>query len=149
LIQVLTVCQHLGTSITTEDLSWLTAILEHEEETIRAATVRALGAFGWRKDIRDDRFLFRLTRDPSPQVRGAVYETLSQWGDKPALDTLIATLKTEENKRACLTGTNALVEHRDQLDEEALEELGEMWDWSQTHAEYDTAARQRVDRVGK
>jgi hypothetical protein len=66
LVQVLAVCPHLGTSVTAEDLSWLTATLEHESEAVRAATARALGNVGWRSDIRDGPFLDRLLQDPSP-----------------------------------------------------------------------------------
>lgn len=147
LVQVLTVCQHLGTSVSTEDLSWLTATLEHEDETVRAASARALGSFGWRSDIRDERLLERLVRDRSPQVRSAVYEMLAQWGDEQALTKLTATLTTETDQRARLVGTNALVRHRDQLDED-LEELRDSWRWSRIHTEYDGAARHRQERVG-
>lgn len=145
LVQVLTVCQHLGTSVTSEDLSWLTATLEHESDAVREAGARALGAFGWRADVRDDRFLARLIRDPSPKVRGAVYEMLSRWGDEQALETLVAALGTEQNERATLTGTNALVAHRSRLEDDT--HLGASWAWSISHAAYDSAARHRTERV--
>jgi hypothetical protein len=147
LIQVLSVCQHLGTSVTTEDLSWLTATLEDDDEMVRAATARALGAFGWRGDIRDGRLLDRLTRDESPHVRSAVYEMLARWGDEQAVRRLTVALRTEANPRARLAGMNALVTHQNKLEAD-IEELDEIWAWSQTHAAYDSAARKRQEWVG-
>lgn len=146
LIQVLAVCENIGTSVRTEDLSWLTATLEHDDEAVRAAAASALGAFGWRRDIRDPRLLARLVRDPSPQVRGAVYEMLGRWGDENAVGALVTALRSEENERTRLAGTNALVEYQDQLAGDA-HDFEDAWRWSLAHAAFDQAARQRDDSV--
>ncbi|WP_311173048.1 HEAT repeat domain-containing protein [Halobellus ordinarius] len=141
LTQVLTVCQHLGTSITTEDLSWLIGTLEHENEAVRTAAARGLGNVGWRSDIRNDPLLERLLRDPSPKVRGAVYEMLARWGDQQALETLSAALVDEDNPRVRLVGTNALVTYVDSPPADAPPELENTWAWSREHAELDQVAR--------
>ena len=140
LVQVLTVCQHLG-SATATDLSWLTVAVEHDDESVRTAAALALGSLGWRDNLRNDRLLRRLTRDPSPRVRGAVYEMLAQWGDQQALDALVTALAEERDERARLMGTNALVDHRPSLDDSTVSEFATAWHWSKTHAAYDTAAR--------
>ncbi|WP_336327491.1 HEAT repeat domain-containing protein [Halovenus sp. HT40] len=141
LVQVLVVCQHVGSTVTSEDVSWVIAMLEHDNEPVRAAAAQALGQLGWRTDLRDDLLGERLVMDPSPRVRGAIYEMLAAWGDSRALDLLTRTLETELDDRARLTGTNALVEHSDRLPETASAELGATWAWSSEHAEYDDRAR--------
>lgn len=148
LTQVLVVCRHLGTSVTTEDLSWVTSGLEHENETVREAAARALGNVGWRSDIRDDPFLDRALRDPSTRVRGALYRMLARWGDSEALHTLTNALQHEEDPRTRLTGTNALVGKRDCLPDDASSGLVNAWAWSSEHAEYDRTARRRHRQVG-
>jgi hypothetical protein len=147
LVQVLVVCQHLGTSITTENLSWLTANLEHESETVRAATARALGTVGWREDVRDGPFLTRLAQDPSPEVRGAVYRMLAEWGDRGALDVLKELLESEDDPRARLAGTNALVRQEGEVHDDVSRRLTTTMAWSVEHAEYDSIARQRSRQV--
>jgi hypothetical protein len=147
LIQVLTVCQHLGTSITTEDLSWLIRLLEHDHEAVRAAATRALSTVGWRQDIRNELFLARLVRDPSAQVRSAVYEMLAEWGDESAIETLSDALVDEENSRARLAGTDALVRRVDALPADSSSHgLVNTWAWSREHAAFDQTVRQRGDR---
>ncbi len=148
LVQVLTVCQHLGTSVTTENLSWLTATLEHDSEVVRAAAARALGNVGWRGDVREDPFVDRLVRDPSPRVRGAVYQTLARWGDERALGTLTDAVRTEDHPPTRLAGTNALVRRRDRLQGDVSAALANSWAWSREHASYDRVARQRTEQVG-
>lgn len=148
LVQVLVVCQHLGTSVTTENLSWLTANLEHEGEAVRAATARALGNVGWREDIRDGPFLDRLARDPSPEVRSAVFRMLAEWGDQTALEALKELLEWEDDRRARLAGTNALVRQGGTVDGEVPDRVTTSMAWSAEHAEYDTIARQRSRQVG-
>ena len=147
LTQVLVVCQHLGTNVTTEDLSWLVSALEHETDAVREAAAQALGNVGWRSDIRDDSFLDRALRDPSPRVRGAVYRMLARWGDSEAIRTLTGALQHESNPRTRLTGTNALVDSRDRLPDSAPETLENAWAWSSEHAEYDRLARRRHREV--
>lgn len=147
LIQVLVVCQHLGTNVTTEDLSWLTLALEHENEAVREAAARALGNVGWRSDIRNDSFLDRALQEPSPRVRGAIYGMLARWGDSEAIQALTEALQRETNPRPRLTGTNALVDNRDRLPDSASEALENAWDWSSEHAEYDRLARRRHRQV--
>ncbi len=148
LTQVLVVCRHLGTSVTSEDLSWLTATLEHDSEAVRAAAVRALGNVGWREDLREDLFLDRLVEDPSPAVRGAVYETLARWGDDRALSTLTDALRTETDARVRLVGTDALARQREARPDGTAEPFANAWAWSQEHAAYDRVARQRTTQVG-
>jgi len=141
LIQVLLVCRHLGTSVTTEELSWLTVTLEHDSEAVRAAAAEALGNVGWRSDIRDEGFLTRVVADPSPQVRGAVYEMLADWGDETAIAALTDSLAFETDTRARLTGANALVRHRSTLDSAVARGFADTWAWSSEHAKYDRLAR--------
>ncbi|MFC6721426.1 HEAT repeat domain-containing protein [Halobacteriaceae archaeon SHR40] len=141
LVQVLTVCEHVGTNVTEEDISWLTAMLEHDDEVVRESAAGALKNIGWRDDLRAGRYTDRLLTDPSPRVRSAVYEMLARWGDDQALSKLTAALEFEENDRARLTGTNALVEHEDELLDRTHRTLGGAWAWSQEHVAYDRAAR--------
>lgn len=140
LVQVLTVTGYLDTSVRTADLGWLTAALEHEAPTVRAAAADALGDFGWRASLRDRVFLERATADPSPQVRGAVYEMLADWGDEAAISVLMYALITEADDRALLRGTRALVAHRDRVGDEVGVVFGDAWTWSVAHAEYDRRA---------
>lgn len=142
LVQVLVVCQHLTAGITTTDLSWLTATLDSDNETVRAVAALALGNVGWRADIRNELFLDRLTRDPSARVRGSVYRMLARWGDEQALDTLVDALEDESDPRARLAGTDALVRHRSALARTQSTALGDAWTWSHEHAQYDRRARQ-------
>lgn len=147
LAQVLAVCAHLESSVGDQDLSWLIAALETENEAIRAAAARALGSFGWRESIRDRSFLERAVGDPSPRVRGAVYEMLGEWGDQAALSVLLYALVDESHPRALERGTAALVSRRDRIDAETSAVLGGAWDWSLEHAEYDDLARRGSNRV--
>lgn len=144
LVQVLVVSRYLGTSVTTEDLSWMTGPLEHENETVRRAATLALGSVGWRADVRDSRYLDRLVSDPSPRVRAAAYQTLARWGDEEALETLTTNLQTEENPRSRLAGAEALVTQEGELNEEHSLELEATWTWCKEHDKYD-----RVARTGK
>jgi len=143
LVQVLVVCQHLGTSVTTEDLSWLTATLEHESDAVREAAVLALGNVGWRSDVRRDPLLDRLVDDSSPQVRTAVYQLLARWGDQQALEMLTEALRTEDDAWARLAGTNALVRQRDQLPDDSPAELETAWAWSSEQLAFDRIARRQ------
>lgn len=148
LVQVLVVCQHLGTTVTTEDLSWLVGGLEHDVPAVRAAATRALGNVGWRQDVRGDSFLDRLVRDPAPEVRGATYETLARWGDRQALDALADALLEEEHPRARLVGTNALVKRTDTAPAGSSAELEATWAWSREHAAFDDAVHRPEARSG-
>jgi len=141
LVQVLAVCAHLETSVSTESLEWLTAALETEHAAIRAAAADALGSFGWRASLRDQMFLERATNDPSPHVRAAVYNMLASWGDEQALTVLLFALVEETDPRALTLGTTALVRRRERIDTDAAAVLGNAWDWSYEHAEYDQIAR--------
>lgn len=147
LAQVLAVCANLESSVGEQDLAWLIAALETENEAIRAAAARALGSFGWRESIRDRSFLERAVDDPSPRVRGAVYEMLGAWGDQTALSVLLYALVEESHPRALERGTAALVARRDRIDAETSAVLGPVWDWSLEHAEYDALARRGSNRV--
>lgn len=147
LAQVLAVCAYLDTSVGEQDLTWLTATLETENEAIRAASARALGSFGWRESLRDQVFLERATADPSPRVRAAVYEMLGAWGDRSALSVLLYALVSEEHPRALERGTAALVSRRDRIDPETPAVLGTAWNWSAEHARYDDLARRGTERV--
>jgi len=147
LAQVLLVCGHLGTSVRAGDIGWLTASLDHDDEGVRAAAARALGSFGWKPQLRDSRFLSRAAADPSPRVRGAVYEMLGEWGDEEALTVLLYALVSEDDPRALVRGTNALVRRRDRIDTGAPTILGPAWVWSSEHASYDTVARGRTGTV--
>ncbi|MEF8976254.1 MAG: HEAT repeat domain-containing protein [Halapricum sp.] len=147
LAQVLAVCAYLDTSVGEQDLTWLTATLETENEAIRAASARALGSFGWRESLRDQVFLERATADPSPRVRAAVYEMLGTWGDRSALSVLLYALVSEEHPRALERGTAALVNRRDRIDPETPAVLGTAWNWSAEHARYDDLARRGTERV--
>jgi hypothetical protein len=148
LVQVLTVCRHVGTNVTTENLSWLIPVLEHESEAVRASAALALGNVGWRSDVRDDPFLDRLLEDPSPNVRAGVYRMLARWGDEQALATLSGALLDEDDQHARLVGTNALVTRREQPPDQISAELDQTWRWSHEHAAYDSAARRRTTGVG-
>jgi hypothetical protein len=146
LIQVLVVCQHLTAGVTTADLSWLTAALEADNETVREAAALALGNVGWRADVRNDLFLDRLVADPSPRVRGTVYRMLARWGDQQALESLGRALEVESDPRTRLVGTDALVQRREQLPD-GRDIPGDTWAWSQEHAQYDRIARQPDNAV--
>lgn len=140
LVQVLTVCQHLG-SATATDISWLTVAAEHDDEAVRAAAALSLGRVGWRDDIRDGRLLRRMAHDASPRVRGAVYEMLAQLDNQRALDVLVEALGRETHERARLAGTNALVKHQHSLADPTIEDWATAWRWSKEQAAYDRAAR--------
>jgi len=146
LVQVLTVTGHIDTSVRTGDLAWLTAALEGDEPAVRAAAARALGAFGWRRPLRDRVFLERATADPSPKVRAAVYEMLADWGDETAVSVLMHALVSEDDRRALLRGTRALVAH-DGVDGEAGRVFGDAWAWSSEHAAYDRRVNRGSERV--
>ena len=148
LVQVLSVCEHVGSTVTSEDISWVIAMLEHDSEDVRAAAARALGQLGWRTDLRTDNLGERLVTDASPRVRGAIYQMLAAWGDSQALTLLTRTLETEADDRARLTGTNALVDYSDRLSETSSPELDGTWAWSSEHAAYDDRAR-RPTRVSE
>lgn len=141
LVQVLTVCQHVGSNVSTEDLSWLTALLEHDDETVRRAATLALGNVGWRRDIRSPALATRLINDPSFDVRRAVYRMLARWGDRAAIETLAGALQTEDNPQALVAGTNALAEQREQFPVATGEQFGRAWLWSQEQVNYDRVAR--------
>ena len=143
LVQVLVVCQHVGSNVTTEDLSWLTGLLEHDDVTVREAATLALGNVGWRRDIRSPGLTTRLLDDPSPGVRRAVYRMLARWGDREALEMLAGALQTEKDARTRLAGTNALAEQREQFPVATGEQFGRAWLWSQEQVKYDRVARTR------
>lgn len=140
LAQVLSVCANLETSVSDEDLAWLTAALEDQNDAIRAASARTLGSFGWQESLRDQVFLERATDDPIPSVRGAVYEMLADWGDEEAISILLYALVTETDPAALVRGTDALVDSADGLDPEVPAVLGPAWEWSYEHAQYDRIA---------
>lgn len=144
LVQVLVVCQHLGETVTTEDLDWLTSTLEHENDVVREAAAIALGTVGWRSDIRDDPRLDTVLEDSSPRVRGAFFRMLADWGDEQALDRLTTALQTEVDARARLAGTNALARQRDTLPDTDSEDLATCWAWSHEQVRYDRVARRQV-----
>ena len=148
LVQVLVVCQHLGTTVTTEDLSWFVGVLEHDVPAVRAAATRALGNVGWRQDIRSDLFLNRLVRDPSSEVRSATYGLLARWGDQQALETLADALVEEDHPRARLVGADALVKWADAAPAESPPELRTMWAWSREHADFDDVVHRPESRSG-
>lgn len=147
LAQVLAVVAHLDAGVTGRDLSWLTAAMEMDNETIRAAAAEALSSFGWRASLRDQAFLERATGDPSPTVRAAVYEMLGAWGDDEALTVLMYALVSETHPRALTRGTTALVGRRDRIDPAAPAVLGDAWAWSSEHADYDHIARTATQQV--
>jgi len=141
LVQVLVVCRHVGTNVSTEDLSWLITLLEHDDETVREAATLVLGNFGWRRDIRNPALVTRLLADPSSRVRAAVYRMLTRWGDTAALEQLGGALQTEDDPRARLAGTDALAEQREQFPVATAERLDQAWLWSKEQAEYDRLTR--------
>lgn len=143
LTQVLLVTRHLGTSVRIADLPWLIDSLESDDEGVRAAAARALGSFGWEPQLRDSRFLSRTVEDPSPRVRGAVYEMLGAWGDEEALTVLLYALVSEDNPRALTRGTSTLVKRRDLIGADGPAVLGTAWAWSTAHAHYDSVVRGR------
>jgi hypothetical protein len=142
LAQVLAVCAELETSIADGDLGWLTAALETENEAIRAAAARTLGRFGWRAALRDEVFIERTSRDPSPRVRIAVYRMLAEWGDDRALWSLLYALVEEEDPLALTRGTAALVRHDDRFDVDIASVFGDAYHWSTAHARFDRLAKQ-------
>jgi hypothetical protein len=145
LVQVLVVCRHVGSNVSTEDLSWLTPLLEHDDPVVREAATLVLGNLGWRRDVRSPALATRLAADPSPRVRRAVYRMLAQWGDTEAIEVLTGALQTEDDPQARLAGTDALAEHREQFSLAMVEPLERAWLWSQEQVEYDRIAR-RQDR---
>lgn len=149
LVQVLSVCQHIGTNVTTEDLSWLVGALEHDVPAVRSAAARALGNVGWRQDIRSKPFLNRLVQDPLPEVRGATYEMLARWGDQQAIETLSAALVDEEDARARLIGMDALVTRTDSAPADHPAEFDATWQWSREHAEFDDTVHRFDGRSGE
>lgn len=142
LVQVLVVCQHIGSNVTTEELSWVTSALEHDNERVRKAAALALGNLGWRRDLRSTALVDRLLEDPAPRVRSAVYTMLARWGDERALDQLADALRTESDARARLAGTDALATQRDRFPGESTDALDSTWRWSREHVEFDRSARQ-------
>jgi hypothetical protein len=141
LVQVLVVCQYVSSNVSTEDLSWLTGLLEHDDETVREAATLALGNVGWRRDVRSPALATRLVDDPSPRVRRAVYRMLARWGDREAIEMLTGALQTEDDPQARLAGTNALAEEREAFPLATGEQLERAWLWSQEQVEYDRVAR--------
>ncbi len=142
LTQVLAVCTHLETSVREGEPAWFIAVLETGNEATRAAGADALGSFGWLDLIREQAFLERAVRDPSPQVRAAVYRMLASWGDDAALTVLLDALVDEDDPRALAIGTKALVEKQDRLDTDPSDVLGAAWAWNVEHVAYDRLARQ-------
>jgi hypothetical protein len=149
LVQVLVVCRHMGSNVGTEDISWLTAALEHEREPVRAAAALALGNVGWRRDLRNAALVDRLVADPAPRVREAVYRMLARWGDQQAIEALGDALRTEGDPRARLAGTKALARQRDRFPGETTEPLERAWQWSREHVEYDRTARRQNQAVSR
>lgn len=148
LVQVLVVCQHVGSNVSTEDLSWLTALLEHDDPAVREAATLALGYVGWRRDIRSPALVTRLVADPSPRVRRAVYRMLARWGDTGAIEMLTGALQTEDHPQTRLAGTDALAEQREQFPLAMAGPLEQAWLWSQEQARYDSIARKQERSVG-
>lgn len=142
LTQVLAICAHLETSVREGESAWLVAVLETGNEATRAAGADALASFGWWDPIRAQPFLERAVRDPSAQVRAAVYQMLASWGDDAALTALLDALVDEDEPRALMIGTKALVEKQDRLDTDPSELLGAAWAWNVEQVAYDRLARQ-------
>lgn len=142
LTQVLAICAHLETSVRDGEFAWLIAALETENETTRAAGAGALGSFGWLDLSREQAFLERAVRDPSPRVRAAVYQMLAAWGDDAALSVLLDALVKEDDPRALTIGTKLLVEKQDRLDTDPSKLLGAAWAWNVEQVAYDRLARQ-------
>jgi len=146
-VQMLTVCKHLDIHVNEEGLPWLTAMLESDDEAVRAASARALGNFRWHQPLRDRVFLERAIEDPSPRVRGAVYEMLASWGDESAFDILLFALVSEDDPKAFVRGTNALVAHRERIGDRVAAVSGASWQWSLKHARYNQIARHEAPEV--
>jgi hypothetical protein len=142
LAQVLAVCAHLETSVREGEFEWLIAVLETGNEATRAAAAGSLASFGWLDSIREQAFLDRALRDPSPEVRAAIYQMLASWGDDAALTALLDALVVEDDPRALTIGTKALVEKQDRLETDPSEFLGAAWAWNVEHVAYDRLARQ-------
>jgi hypothetical protein len=72
---------------------------------------------------------------------------LAEWGDQTALEALEELLEWEDDRRARLAGTNALVRQGGTVDGEVPDRVTTSMAWSAEHAEYDTIARQRSRQV--
>lgn len=144
LTQVLAVCGHLETAAETDALTWLPPLLTHETPAVRAAAADALGSFGWRADLRAQVPVEEAVADPSPEVRGAVYEMLADWGDEAALTTLLYALVSEEDPRALTRGTELLVDNEEAVGREGPSVLGPAWTWSREHRAFDRRPRETL-----
>jgi hypothetical protein len=63
------------------------------------------------------------------------------------LTVLLYALVSEDDPRALVRGTGALVRRRDRIDAGAPAVLGAPWEWSSEHASYDSIARGHTQRV--
>ena len=149
LVQVLHICEHLGMSVTSEDLSWPTGLLEHEDPVVRRAAVDTLRNLGWRRGLREEPFIGRLVADPAASVRSAAYQLLGWWGDEQALETLVTSLADEKSARARLAGTNALAARRESLDQAVSGETQAAWRWSRELVAYDRLAQRGGRQVSE
>lgn len=110
--QALLVVQHLTTVLGDADLSWVVGGLSNSDPRVRAAAWRALGAYGWNRQLRDVVNPEAILDDPDPSVRASAYRALGVWGDADAMGALEAAATAEPNARAQVVAAETLVSHR-------------------------------------
>lgn len=133
-VQVLSVIEHAFPGEESAPIGWITRLLGHESAEIRAAALRALSQYGWRRDVRERIDIDGLARDGSPLVRCALYETLAEWGDPESVVGLLQAIRHETDDRVLLVGVQAAYRHvtRDELP--AMDRIERTWDWVEANA---------------
>ncbi len=137
--QVLLVSRRLNTVVGDADLSWILDLTASPAERTRIEAIRTLGGYGWQRSLREQVDIDALASDPSPAVRTSVYQTLGEWGDREATDTLLGLIPEETDRRARVAAATELVDRRD--DDVIPESLSEAWSWATEQARFDRLAR--------
>lgn len=142
LAQVLLVLADVPLSDEPIPIDPLTALLEHDDERVRARACLVLASAGWQAELRTRLNLDALL-DDVPTVRASAYRMLGKWRDESAREHLRAALEVETDRPAKITLVRSLLDHGRRGDRFVLEAAVEpsvlVW------ADIDDVARRRRD----